>query len=76
MEIYKDLGGNSSILAYEIRSNSIWIKFKDGSNYLYTYESAGMVKVRMMQFLAGAGIGLNAFIKRYASCDYALKSRE
>lgn len=76
MQIYKDLGGNSSILAYEIRPNSIWIKFKDGSNYLYTYESAGAVKVRMMQFLAGAGVGLNAFIKRFASRDYALKSRE
>ncbi len=76
MEIYKDLGGSSSILAYEVRANSIWIKFKDGSNYLYTYESAGMVKVRMMQFLAGTGIGLNAFIKRYASREYALKSRE
>jgi hypothetical protein len=76
MQIYKDLGGNSSILAYEIRSNSIWIKFKDGSNYLFTYESAGMVKVRMMQFLASAGVGLNAFIKRYANRDYAVKSRE
>ena len=27
MEIYKDLGGSSSILAYEVRANSIWIKF-------------------------------------------------
>lgn len=76
MQIYRDLGGKSSILAYDIRPNSIWIKFKDGSNYLYTYESAGMVKVRTMQFLASAGVGLNAFIKRFANRDYAVRSRE
>ena len=74
MELYKNLSGSSKVHAYEIHPYSIWVQLKNGSNYLYTYESAGPIKVRMMQFLAVSGIGLYAFIRQFARDLYAVRS--
>jgi hypothetical protein len=41
MERYKNLGGDSGVVAYEIGADSIKVGFSDGSLYLYTYGSAG-----------------------------------
>ena len=84
MKIYRNLGGNSSVQAYQdgkgrrVRAyragkDSIRVKFTNGDIYLYTYGSAGEYNVEMMKLLARAGIGLNSFIKRRAEKLYASK---
>jgi len=75
MEIYKNLGGNSNVRAYEIGSDSITVQFGDGSTYVYTYRSAGQGNVEQMKTLAVAGSGLNSFIKRLVKKGYEAKIR-
>ena len=41
MERYKNLSGDSGVVAYQIKPDSIDVKFEDGWIYLYTYKSAG-----------------------------------
>jgi hypothetical protein len=75
MERYKNLGGNSSVIAYEIGNDSIKVQFSDGSVYLYTYQSAGLSNIEQMKVLALAGKGLNSFIMRNVRKAYAAKLR-
>ena len=74
MERYKNLSGQSNVSAYEIGSDSIRVKFKDGSVYLYTSASAGSGNIATMRTLAGAGSGLNSFINTNVRKNYASKS--
>jgi len=73
MERYKNLGGDSAVLAYEIGDNSIKVQFRDGSLYLYNYQSAGANNIEHMKELAIAGQGLNSFINRIVRKGYASK---
>lgn len=73
MELYKNLGGNSSVRGYEIGIDSITVIFTDGWKYLYTYQSAGRDVVEQMKVLAIAGRGLNSFIMLHAKKAYASK---
>ncbi len=41
MDRYKNLDGDSGVVGYEIADTSITVGFRDGSIYLYTYQSAG-----------------------------------
>lgn len=75
MERYKNLGGNSSVIAYEIEPDSITVQFNDGWLYLYTTQSAGSGNVTEMHHLAAAGQGLNSFISRVVRKRYARKWR-
>lgn len=75
MERYKNLGGDSSIRAYEIEGDSIKVQFNDGSIYLYTHQSAGHDNVEKMKSLALAGTGLNSYIMRHVRKAYAAKLR-
>jgi hypothetical protein len=72
VEIYKDLKGNSGVSEYQIGSDWIIVRFKDGDAYKYTYGSAGVSNIEDMKKLARMGSGLNEFInknvrKRYDS---------
>lgn len=75
MERYKNLGGDSSVIAYELGQDSITVQFNDGGIYLYTAQSAGMSNVTEMQRLARIGQGLNSFISRMVKKRYAGKWR-
>ena len=75
MEHYKNLGGDSGVVAYEIGLGSIMVQFKDGSVYLYTNQSAGAASIAEMQRLAKAGQGLNSFISRVVKKGYVRKLR-
>jgi len=75
MERYKNLGGDSGVIAFEIAEGSITVEFKDGSAYLYTNQSAGSGNIAEMQRLARAGQGLNSFISRVVKKGYASKLR-
>lgn len=64
MQIYKNLGRESNVVAFEVASDSITVKFRSGTHtlYKYTYSSAGQNAVESMKVLANAGKGLNSFI--------------
>lgn len=75
MERYKNLGGDSGVSAFEIGEGSISVLFSDGSEYLYTNQSAGSSNIAEMHQLARAGQGLNSFINRVVKKRYARKLR-
>jgi hypothetical protein len=75
METYKNLSGNSGVLAYEIGFDSITVQFRDYSIYLYNYASAGRETIEHMKKLAKDGRGLNSFIKRFVDKRYASRLR-
>ena len=75
MERYKNLGGNSNVIAYEIGIDFITVEFSDKSRYLYNYQSAGSENIEQMKKLAVAGRGLNSFINRVVKYKYAKKLR-
>lgn len=64
MERYANLGGDSSVTAYEIGSTYIRVQFKTGRLYTYSYASAGSGHVETMKSLARAGQGLCSYIQR------------
>lgn len=74
MHPYKNLAGNSGVMAYEIGKDSIRVKFVDGTTYLYTIQSAGKFNIEMMEKLALAGKGLSSFISTYVRNGYESKS--
>ena len=61
---YSNLGGNSSVVAYEILPFAINVQFKDGRWYRYSYAKAGRLNVERMKDLAIRGIGLCSYIQR------------
>ncbi|HEX9805190.1 MAG TPA: hypothetical protein VGA67_05905 [Candidatus Dojkabacteria bacterium] len=73
MERYKNLGGDSGVVAYEIGDDFIKVRFHDGSLYLYNYQSAGSNNIETMKELAIAGKGLNSFINKVVKNRYASK---
>ena len=54
MERYRDIDGDSGVLAYETGPDFIRVQFKDNSVYLYTYTSAGSHNIERMKLLAAA----------------------
>lgn len=75
MERYKNLGGNSGVVGYEIADGSITVQFDDGMKYLYTNRSSGPGAITEMQRLARAGQGLNSYISRYVKKAFDRKWR-
>jgi len=75
MERYKNLGGNSGVVAYEIGSGSIVVQFSDGAKYEYTNQSAGAGAIATMHRLAAAGHGLNSFISTTVKKAYSRRWR-
>lgn len=70
MEKYKNLGGNSGIINYEIGTDIIFIQFKDMSVYSYSYNKAGQIHVEQMKYLAKAGKGLNSYLMKNVHDKY------
>lgn len=75
MERYKNLGGDSNVVAYEMGSDFIKVQFSDGSTYTYDNQSAGSGNIERMKSLASSGQGLNSFINGAVRKRYSSKSR-
>ncbi len=75
MEYYKDIDGDSGVIAYECGTDYIRVQFSTGATYLYTYESAGSHNIEQMKVLARSGNGLNAYINTHVRKMYARKER-
>lgn len=70
---YKDLNGDSGVIAYEYRDDYIRIRFNTGATYLYTNSSAGVNNINEMKRLADIGNGLNSFINLNVKYKYNRK---
>ncbi|UUD63123.1 hypothetical protein D16iCDA_15655 [Pseudomonas seleniipraecipitans] len=72
MERYRNLGGDSAVIAYEIAAGSITVEFANGRHrfYLYKIASTGAAQIEEMQRLARAGQGLNSYIGRVVRTGY------
>ncbi|MCK5122993.1 MAG: hypothetical protein KAQ87_02500 [Candidatus Pacebacteria bacterium] len=73
METYKNLGGDSGILYFEIGNDYVRVEFDDEAIYTYTYASAGEYNIEEMKKIAISGEGLNSFINKYVRKKYASK---
>ncbi|UEG52566.1 hypothetical protein LLH06_16545 [Mucilaginibacter daejeonensis] len=70
MTRYRDLSGNSGVVAYRIGTDHIAVEFRSGDMYLYTYHKPGKVAVEDMKRLAEAGRGLSTYISQHVRDDY------
>ncbi|MHB9840679.1 hypothetical protein Q8F57_038335 [Paraburkholderia terrae] len=73
MKRYRDLSGQSGVVAYEVSDDAITVKFRDGDVYLYDYATTGRREVEEMKRLAVAGQGLSTYISRYVRERFAVK---
>ena len=73
MHRYRNTSGDSGVVAYDIDSDSITVKFSSGDRYLYTERSAGAENIATMQELARAGRGLSTFISQHVGSRYERK---
>jgi hypothetical protein len=65
MQRYINRGGQSGVVAYEIRPNEIIIKFTSGTCYTYTLASVGKANLEKIKQLARKGQGLSTFINKH-----------
>ena len=73
MTEYKNLSGESGILAYEIGDDFIRVQFQDEEIYVYTEESTGQEHIEEMKRLAQKGRGLNTYINQNVRKKYDRK---
>ena len=78
MENYKNLGGDSNVISYEIGDEFIDVQFNPSpvfsyTNYKYTYGSTGDSNVEAMKELAQKGEGLSEFINEHVKTNYSKK---
>ena len=73
MQRYKNLSGESGVVAYEIGKRSITVRFMNGDRYVYTDQSAGADNIAEMQRLATLGSGLSTFISQVIRDRYERK---
>jgi hypothetical protein len=73
MRPYKNLSGDSGVIAYEFLVDGIEVQFIDGTIYLYTVECAGYENIEKMKQLALAGRGLSTFISTTVRHRYTRK---
>jgi hypothetical protein len=71
MQLYKNLGKDSGVHAFEIGLDFIQVRFSGASRlYTYSYSKAGAVHVEQMKLLALNGQGLNSYINRHVKYLY------
>jgi len=75
MTPYRNLNGDSNVVAYETTEDSIHVVFASGTNrnYLYNHSRPGQQMVDRMKALAAQGYGLNSYISTTVRQSYAKK---
>ena len=73
MERYQNLSGDSGVTAYTIGQDSITVRFRNDSVYLYSYSRPGPRQVEHMKLLARKGRGLNTYISTLVKDRYERK---
>lgn len=72
---YKNAGGKSSVLQYELEKDAVNIRFNDNTAYRYTNQSSGRENIAKMKTLALAGKGLGTFVEANLKDKYERKIR-
>lgn len=75
MKRYRTTDKDTGVIAYKIGNDSITIKFRDGSVYVYTNKSAGPAAISEMKILAEKGEGLTTYINQHVRDHYQSKLR-
>jgi hypothetical protein len=75
MQPYKTSNHDTGVIAYETDKDSITIKFRDGSIYVYSNKSAGVAAIAEMKMLAKKGAGLTTYINQHVRGHYEQKLR-
>lgn len=75
MEKYKNLSGDSPIVEFEIGTDSISIKFKDGWIYIFNGVRPGALQVEKLKSLAAAGKGLSGYLSSNVGKNFFSKRR-
>lgn len=74
MKTYKNLSGDSGVVAYEIGTTFIRIKFEGESGiYTYSYKRPGKAQVESMKELALKGQGLSTYISQEVRTNFDTK---
>lgn len=63
----------SGVIAYDYGADYICLRFSEGYDYTYTWDSCSRVHVQNMKALANQGKGLMAYLNRHASERFATK---
>jgi hypothetical protein len=71
---YKNLDGNSGVLAYEPGADFLKVQFTGGIVYLYNNKVTGKYNIEEMKMLADRGRGLSTYISTFVKDRYAFKS--
>jgi hypothetical protein len=75
MQRYRNLNGQSGVLAYALMADAIDVEFVGGAVYHYDYANTGRAEVETMKWLAQTGKGLSTFISQCVGDRYAEKIR-
>ena len=73
MTRYRNLSGDSGILAYETSADAITLTFVGGARYRYSDVRPGRATVDRMKALAQAGRGLSTFVSQHVRDNYERK---
>jgi len=65
VETYRNLSGDSGVVAYDIGDDFVAVRFRSGDVYWYTYASTGAQHVDTMKILARRGQGLSTYISSH-----------
>ena len=75
MTKYKNLGGKSTVAAYELAKDYITVRFTTSAVLRFSNQITGAGNVRQMKSLAVAGKGLGTFITSKVENQFARKIR-
>ncbi|MCC8426066.1 hypothetical protein [Mucilaginibacter sp. UR6-11] len=70
MKKYQAASHDTGVVAYETGEDNIRVKFRDGSVYIYTNQSAGPAAIAEMKTLAKKGTGLTTYINQHVRDHY------
>jgi hypothetical protein len=60
---YKNVDGKSKVARFHNAKDAVTIRYTDGSEYIYTNQSADPANIAKMKELALSGKGLDSFIE-------------
>lgn len=70
MKAYRDVDGDSGVIAYEYGDDFIRVQFESGKIYTYHESSIGSAHLAAMKSLADSGDGLNAYINTHREVKF------
>jgi hypothetical protein len=75
MKTYKDMGGDSGVIAYDYGDNWMRIQFRHGGTYEYLSSVIGTMHLSEMKRLADSGDGLGTYINTHPDVKKGFSSK-